>query len=249
MNSVGLIGFGRFGKVLANILRKGFAIRAYDPAPQDTFPGVEHDPLNRVLEERTIFVAVPIRSFETVIRDIAPMLSPGTTLIDVCSVKIHPVEVMTRCLRENTGIIATHPLFGPDSFASAHRLTMMMNPSRDVHGQFEFWRTFFAGQGIKVIEMDPDTHDRLAASTQGVTHLLGRTLRAYGIRQTDIGTEGFRDLLDLVNQTCNDTLELYTDLQSFNPYTQEMIVNLRTALDEITDTLEQEMTAHEILEA
>ena len=28
MNSVGIIGFGRFGKVLANILQKGFTIKA-----------------------------------------------------------------------------------------------------------------------------------------------------------------------------------------------------------------------------
>ena len=41
MNSVGIIGFGRFGKVLSNILQKGFKIKAYDPNPIIEFPGVE----------------------------------------------------------------------------------------------------------------------------------------------------------------------------------------------------------------
>ena len=30
INSVGLIGVGRFGKVLANILKKGFNVKAHD---------------------------------------------------------------------------------------------------------------------------------------------------------------------------------------------------------------------------
>ena len=30
MNSLGIIGLGRFGKILANILQKGFTIKAYD---------------------------------------------------------------------------------------------------------------------------------------------------------------------------------------------------------------------------
>lgn len=40
MNSIGIIGFGRFGKVLANILQKGFNIKAYDPKPTKTHWGI-----------------------------------------------------------------------------------------------------------------------------------------------------------------------------------------------------------------
>ena len=52
MNSVGIIGFGRFGKVLANILQKGFAIKAYDPKPIGEFPGVEFTDLESLLKEK-----------------------------------------------------------------------------------------------------------------------------------------------------------------------------------------------------
>ena len=30
MNTIGIIGYGRFGKVLANILQKGFSLRIHD---------------------------------------------------------------------------------------------------------------------------------------------------------------------------------------------------------------------------
>ncbi|MDP6628136.1 MAG: prephenate dehydrogenase/arogenate dehydrogenase family protein [Candidatus Marinimicrobia bacterium] len=239
MNSIGIIGFGRFGKVLANILQKGFSIKAYDPKPSDAFPGVSFIDLETVLKEKVIFIAVSIRYFESVIQEIAPNLSEGTTILDVCSVKKHPAEIMEANLPDHVGIIATHPMFGPDSFLSNNRLKMMMNNTRDTHDQFKFWKRFFTDQGIQVMEMSPDQHDQLAAKTQGVTHFLGRMLKEYGIRKTAIDTQGFRDLLDLVDQTCNDTWELYTDLQLYNPYTDEMINKLKSATQSLDSRLKE----------
>ena len=240
MNSVGIIGFGRFGKVLSSILQKGFSIKAFDKANVLTVSAVKMTNLDEVLCEEVIFVAVPIRRFEEVIREIAPRMNVNQTVIDVCSVKTHPVDVMTKILPKSVGIIATHPLFGPDSFRSSTNLKMMMDPTRDLHGLFSFWKEFFTDQGIQVIEMSPEGHDRLAASTQGVTHFLGRALREFGIRKTSLDTQGFRDLLDLVDQTCNDTWELFTDLQHYNPYTRSMVEELNRAYLAIDERLKEE---------
>ena len=83
MKNVGIIGFGRFGKVLANILQKGFAIKAFDPKPSGAFPAVEFMDLESVLKEKVIFIAVPKRHFESVIKEISHQLSEATTLIEV----------------------------------------------------------------------------------------------------------------------------------------------------------------------
>ena len=88
--------------------------------------------------------------------------------------------------------------------------------------------------------MSPEEHDELAAETQGVTHYLGRMLKEYGIQKTKIDTKGFRDLLDLVDQTCNDTWDLYNDLQSYNPYTKQMINKLKTATNKLDKRLEDQ---------
>ena len=239
MNSVGIIGFGRFGKVLANILQKGFSIIAYDLNPNDGFHGVEFTDLESILKEKVIFIAVPIRHFESVVHEISPNLNDGTTIIDVCSVKKYPVEIMETNLPDNVGIIATHPMFGPDSFRSNNRLKMMMSDTKDIYDQFNFWRRFFSDQGIHIIEMSADQHDRMAAQTQGVTHFLGRMLKEYGIRKTSIDTQGFCDLLDLVDQTCSDTWELYTDLQLYNPYTEDMIDKLKLATESLDNRLKE----------
>ena len=39
----------------------------------------------------------------------------------------------------------------------------------------------------------------------------------------------FRNLLDLVDQICNDTWELYVDLQLYKPYTNDIINKLKLA--------------------
>ena len=239
MNSIGIIGFGRFGKVLANILQRGFAIKAYDPKPTGPFPGVQFLDLDVVLNEKVIFIAVPIRHFESVITDISTKIKQETTLIDVCSVKNYPVNIMMKLLPDYVGVIATHPMFGPDSYISNRNLKMMINNTRDLHDQYSFWKRFFSDQGIQIIEMTPDQHDRLAAKTQGVTHFLGRMLKEFGIKKTSIDTQGFRDLLDLVGQTCNDTWELYADLQLYNPYTEDMVEKLKASTTKLDNQLNE----------
>ena len=49
----------------------------------------------------------------------------------------------------------------------------------------------------------------------------------------------FRDLLDLVEQTCNDTWELYTDLQLYNPYTEEMVEKLKVSTEKLDNQLNE----------
>lgn len=230
MDSVGIIGFGRFGRVLAEIFSDDFAVKAYDLIPQEEQFGVRFVDLDTLLEERTLFVAVPIRAFKEVIAGIAPRLGEGITVLDVCSVKVYPATVMLEGLPPETGIIATHPLFGPDSIREPNGLKIMLHPTRDLYDQFEVWKAYFQSKAFQVVEMIPEEHDQLAARTQGIAHFMGRVLRQAGVEGTAIDTLGFRDLLGVIDQTCHDSWELFSDLQNFNPYTPEMIRKLEAAI-------------------
>jgi prephenate dehydrogenase len=81
--------------------------------------------------------------------------------------------------------------------------------------------------------MSPDEHDRLAAYSQGVTHYIGRVLDRLDLQPTSIDTEGFKILRSLIEQTCNDSWELFHDLQRYNPYTRDMRVRMQQALNEV----------------
>ena len=140
---------------------------------------------------------------------------------------------MEKYLPDNLGIIATHPMFGPDSSSPFRELKMVMHSVRDIHNQFDKLRQIFEAKSISIVDMTPEDHDKDAAMSQGITHFIGRALSQSGISSTSINTLGFNELLGVVEQTCNDSWDLFKDLQKFNPYTNELIDNLVATIENI----------------
>ena len=124
MNRVSIIGFGRFGAMLHSLLSKGFEVDVFDKNLIDN-SDVNEVSLEDALQNETIFIAVPIRDFENLVKDISKKISSGKTVIDVCSVKVFPKKVMLDNLSNETDIIATHPLFGPDSLKDSGSVMTM----------------------------------------------------------------------------------------------------------------------------
>jgi len=235
--TVGVYGLGRFGTYWAGLLAKKFdrVIGCSRRVKENLPPGVEQVSEEEVLSADTLFLCVSISSFEQVLRSLAPRLKEGTTLFDTCSVKVYPAGVMRRLLPEGVESIASHPMFGPDSGKDGvDDLPMVLYPISVKDSVFSYWKELFRDYGMQVIEMTPDEHDHQAAYTQGVTHFIGRVLENLKLEKSSIGTVGYHNLLEIVEQTCNDPMQLFYDLQRYNPYTGEM----RTAvLDSFQKTL------------
>tara|TARA_B110000438_G_scaffold175240_1_gene167490 strand:+ start:628 stop:1344 length:717 start_codon:yes stop_codon:yes gene_type:complete len=235
MNKVSIIGFGRFGTMLHQLLIKGFEVDVFDIDPINQ-SDINFVSLEDVLKNDTIFVAVPIRDFEGLMDSLSGKISGKKTIIDVCSVKVHPKQAMLDHLPSEVDIIATHPLFGPDSLQERGSV-MMMEKVRDIHDRYEFWKAYFESQNIMIEEISSEEHDMMAARSQGLTHLVGRVIDDFGTQQTSIDTVGYKALHKLVSQTCNDSWELFEDIQKYNPYTQKMIVELNESFKKIVDSL------------
>lgn len=232
MKKVGIIGYGRFGRVLDDLLSKKYQVLITD-INKDIKEEVKFSSLDEVLECFLVFLAVPIRSIESAVGEIAQYKLYNTTIVDVCSVKVYPVEIMEKYLPRHVGIIASHPHFGPDSYSPFRELKTTLYPVRDTYKRYNELNDFFESQSIRTIKMTPDEHDRMAASSQGITHFIGRVLNESGVRSTDINTLGFNELLGVIEQTCHDSWDLFKDLQKFNPYTNELIDNLVATIENI----------------
>ncbi|HEY0808514.1 MAG TPA: prephenate dehydrogenase/arogenate dehydrogenase family protein [Longimicrobiales bacterium] len=235
---VGIIGFGRFGRLWADVMALRHRVVVTDIVPQPDARFVSLPDL--CATSQTIFLCVPINQFQTAVRELAGHLRPGTTVIDTCSVKVHPAQVLADELGERADLtlIATHPMFGPDSAArGVSGLPMVVWRVAGQEAVYREWVDFLSELGIHTVEMAPDDHDRLAAYSQGVTHYVGRVLSKLDLQATPIDTQGFKILRSLVAQTCNDSWELFHDLQTYNPYTSEMRVRLQHALNDVYRTL------------
>ncbi|MBJ7608968.1 MAG: prephenate dehydrogenase/arogenate dehydrogenase family protein [Candidatus Dormibacteraeota bacterium] len=244
--TVAVIGFGRFGRLWASMLREDFDVVVYDSAAelreQAAASGFSSDSLRAALSCGVIFYCVPISEFEATLREHLPhfaKLDGPRTLIDVLSVKVHPKEVLDRYLPAAYQAMLTHPMFGPDSVAVSGLAgqTIVVDRYRMAEHAFAAWTEYFASKGLIVVVMTADEHDRLAAESQGVTHFIGRTLERFGFTPTAIDTLGTKKLHEITAQVTNDTEQLFVDLQTRNPHTRAMRVRLSEAQDRVFDQL------------
>jgi prephenate dehydrogenase len=233
--TIGIIGFGRFGQLWKKILDDDFDIKVYDSQSS-----LSTDPLDLVLAQEILFLCVPIRSFEKIIQAIATRIKPNTTVFDVCSVKVYTTGLMKTYLPSTVKIIATHPMFGPDSYNTDADLRIMMHSTRCDEDSFKQWASYFTRKKFSVLEMTPDQHDQFAAKSQGITHFIGRTLHAMKASPTPIDTKGYSGLLEVMQQTCNDSWELFMDLQQYNPYSSSVIEAFDTAVNNIKKEIKDE---------
>ncbi len=235
--SVGVYGLGRFGLFWAELLSTRFPVVAYNRTPGRRLPeGVREVDLDSLMQADTIFLCTAISATEPVLRQIAPLLRAGTTVIDTCSVKVYPVRLMEEILPTTVSLIGTHPMFGPDSARSGVQgLPLIVTPVRAPLETLSAWEQTFRQIGLVVHRMTPAEHDYEAAYTQGVTHFIGRVLRDLELKPSAISTLGYKKLLEVMEQTCNDPWQLFVDLQRLNPYTGEMRKSLRASVDRIVE--------------
>jgi prephenate dehydrogenase len=236
--AIGVVGYGRFGRFWAQVLAADFPVVATDRAPAGTQP--DNIPLVTMAELCTqanvIFLCVPINQLSAVVADLLPLVRPGTIIMDTCSVKVVPAEILETAFagREEVTVLCAHPMFGPDSAGESvagHALVLW--PLLRAEKAFRQWQDYFTRKQMRVVKMSPEEHDRTAAFSQGVTHYLGRVLGAMHLQPTPIATDGYNRLLSIIQHTVNDSWELFCDLQHYNPYTPEMRLRLETVMNQI----------------
>lgn len=226
MKTLGLIGFGQFGQLAAQVLKPHFDVCVADPAPAAVSTardlGVESGSVADVASREIVIFAVPVVAMEAVFRAAAPHLRPGALVIDVGSVKMLPARWMTEILPAHVDLVATHPLFGPQSAKTGlEGLRLVVCPIRgDRHDKVV---AFGRSLGLTVTVTTPEEHDREMAYVQALTHLIGRSLVNLGIPDEQLKTASYQHLLELCALIGADTFELFTAIQTQNPFAAEVV--------------------------
>lgn len=240
MKTLGVIGFGHFGRLAAQQLAGRFAVGAHDPQlAADVIEGAGARPMS--LEEAAacdvVMIAVPVQAMEEVIARIAPLVRPGSTVIDVASVKVLPSQWLARYIPETVHVVPTHPLFGPQSTARggiAGRQLVICPLRGDQH-----LKVAALGEelGLRVRITGAEEHDREMAYVQALTHLIGRTLAGMAIPDEMLKTQTYQHLLDLCDLIRNDSMELFTAIQTMNPFadpvTQDFVARAAALLQQV----------------
>jgi prephenate dehydrogenase len=219
--SVGIIGYGRFGRVLTRFLAQGARVFVHDPAlaKGEKLPrGARRVGLAEASSQPVVILAVPISALESLLKRIRDSVLPGALVLDVCSVKSMPLAWMKRILPRSVRILGTHPLFGPDSVEDSlkgHHIIVC--PGRSGRNDIRLARRVLAAAGLRVDVMTPAAHDRLMAETLLLAQYLGRLPGASGIPLHERATPSYGYVRALATVAMNDTDQLFRDMWRYNP--------------------------------
>mmetsp|Transcript_19375 Transcript_19375/g.23153 ORF Transcript_19375/g.23153 Transcript_19375/m.23153 type:complete len:407 (+) Transcript_19375:329-1549(+) len=248
---IGVIGFGNFGQFIAQkFIENGHEVLGYSrgdySADAKALGATYYNQIDDFCEEHPDIVvfATSILSTEKVLRSLpVQRLRRNTLFVDVLSVKVFPKQLFLQVLPPYFDICCLHPMFGPQSGKNGwDGLPLVYDkvrviPNRDGDVRLDTFLGIWEKEGCRMVEMTCEEHDRRAASSQFITHTVGRVLSKMELDDTDINTKGYDSLLALMENTTNDSFELYYGLFMYNPNATEELQRMERAFDDVKKQL------------
>jgi len=236
---IGLIGLGAFGRLIAAHVGGRFPLLGYDPEPIRPIKGVTLVSLAEAAACDVVILATPVPALRDICRAIRPLLRKGALVLDVCSVKVLPAQIMREELPEHVDIVGTHPMFGPQSARGGVKgLKIVICPIRG------HWARPLAGWlrqtlGLNALIATPEEHDRDAAMVQGLVHLIAKVLVEMEPLPRTITTVSFDLLMRVVEMVRYDAPEVFYAIERMNPYAPDVRRKFFGLAAELAEQLEQ----------
>lgn len=169
-----------------------------------------------------VLICVSINAFEEVVKAISPDVSERQVIMDICSIKETPVNIMHQYIKGAT-VLGTHPVFGPGSNGVKHKayiLTPTNAKEKAFADQFKKW---LEQEEAHVFIMTPQKHDQLMSVVLGLPHFIGLVACETLLEQKNLaetkkvaGTT-YRMLFTLAEATALETPDTYASLQTNLP--------------------------------
>ncbi len=222
IETVGLLGFGRFGKMVFEHLRRDKEVRVYDSNLSQLQGISEATTFEEAVSAPLIVLCVPISAMEDTCKKMAPLLREGQIVVDTCSVKKRPLEWMSTHLPESVQILGTHPLFGPDSGKEGVAgLKIALCPARIEQESYHSIQHYLHRLQLVTVEVTAQEHDQQIAKSQAVFHLIAQVMKQLKWASQAISTPGPEAFDRLVRTVQQDTDQLFLDIERENPYAAE----------------------------
>ena len=199
---VGVVGYGQFGEFIVGHLVKYFDVTVFSTRDLEgalhfvnyTKPGLEKE----LQDLDYLILSVPFNAFEETCKIFSEFVNEKTIVVDVTSVKVKPIKLMKLYFLNNQ-ILGTHPIFGPQSGKNGIEglPIVLTNVSVEENKYLEIKKFLESVFKLNVIEKTADEHDREMAEVHGLSHFIGRTLFAMGIKDYDTATKGYKNLMNL----------------------------------------------------
>ena len=241
--TVGLIGYGRFGKLAAGLLSRRARVVVADrarPVVRGASANIAAGTIEEAASQEVVILAVPVSRLHSLLKQIRKTVRPGALVIDVCAVKKKPTQWMKTILLRSVEILGAHPLFGPDSCpGKLQGHSVVLCPVRiSKHRLREVERALRREHATPRV-MLPDKHDRMIAETIFLTQYIGRLVGMAGLDQWKGVTIHYDRLQSVMEAAVHDSPSLFTDMWKYNAHGAQVSAALRKAHVAILRQLEK----------
>jgi prephenate dehydrogenase len=166
-----------------------------------------------------VLICTSISSFEEIVKKIAPSTHKGQVIMDICSIKEYPVNLMHQYLKEAL-VLGTHPVFGPGSKGVKHK-AYVLTPTNDQEAVYaDEFKNWLEAEQAHVFVMSPEKHDELMSLILGMSHFIGLVacetlLEQPGFPESKkLAGTTYRMLFTLAEVAALETPDLYANVQT-----------------------------------
>jgi prephenate dehydrogenase len=197
-----------------------------------------------VLGADRVLICVSISSFEEVVKKISKSVHAGQIIMDVCSIKDFPVQVMHRYLKDAL-VLGTHPVFGPGSNGVKHKAYVLTPTNTEEEAYSQTFKKWLEAEGARVFVMSPKKHDELMSVVLGLPHFLGLVACETLLEQPNfsetkkVAGTTYRMLFTLAEATALETPDLYANLQMNLPEMRKIENTFLAKAQEWIDLIKQ----------
>ena len=192
MTTIGIIGIGLIGSSIAQGLKLAdpgleFVICDKDERALKTAREISieanftSNPVEVAQHCDIIFICTPVRTIDSVAKSLSADLKAGTIITDVGSVKSYVVKMAAPHIPANCHFIPGHPVAGLESAGPENgfpglfenRNWILTPPEEIDKAAIKKLRGLLEKLNVKnVIEMDPESHDRILGFTSHMPHVI-----------------------------------------------------------------------------
>jgi prephenate dehydrogenase len=240
----GVVGYGAFGQLMARLLSEHSKVSVYS---RRTIAGIEFSnninagTLADIAKCDVILLCNELHALEENATALAKLVKPSTIVMDVCSVKVIPAQILKSTLSGHCKVLATHPLFGPQSAPIGKNHGKKIVWHEISGGPFDELEAFFTNKlGLGIIKMSPEEHDKQMAWVHCLTFFVGRGLMELNPPESKLSTNYYEHLLSVVELEKQHSYELFRTIQVGNMYSSQIRKELIQRLTEIDQNLQKD---------
>eukprot|EP00568_Trieres_chinensis_P019700 CAMPEP_0183320848 /NCGR_PEP_ID=MMETSP0160_2-20130417/67374_1 /TAXON_ID=2839 ORGANISM="Odontella Sinensis, Strain Grunow 1884" /NCGR_SAMPLE_ID=MMETSP0160_2 /ASSEMBLY_ACC=CAM_ASM_000250 /LENGTH=315 /DNA_ID=CAMNT_0025487637 /DNA_START=3 /DNA_END=946 /DNA_ORIENTATION=+ len=244
--SVGIVGFGNLGQLLAKALstkHRVLCIDAEDKYKEANAAGVECFPtyaMSSFLSDLdVVIITAPLGEFEDTVASFPIDKLSGKLVVAAAPLCAHPKSVLVSQLGPDVDIICSHPMFSissgdKDNVASLDGMPFIYEKVRisDLRRCANFL-AFFERERCQMVEMTAEQHDASTADADFVTHLIGYLLDREVLQPSSLASKESAALCDAAELTAGDTFDDFYGMFKYNKRAKGYLDKLRDNLAKV----------------